>query len=138
MAHLSLPRHPKNAPGPFYVEDDSCIQCEAPSVAAPDLIGTDDQRWGYHCYFRRQPETPEEVDRAVEACVFSCVRAVRYAGDDPAILEKFREYKSENSCDALGPSPDDPATWDDPPFPRNYWVAPPEEPHPLWDKELDG
>ncbi len=95
------PPHPKNAPGPFYVENGYCLCCEAPFHEAPDLMGTDDGQGGYHCHFRKQPTTPEELDRAIMACRVSCVEAVRYAGDDPAVLAKFRELKSEGSCDAL-------------------------------------
>lgn|SRR5262245_42753805 len=97
--------HPKNASGSFYVENDHCIACDAPFHEAPDLMGTDDGNGGYHCHFRRQPDTPEEVDRAIMACVVSCVRAVRYAGNDPVILQKFQELKSADSCDTLPQEP---------------------------------
>ena len=33
------------------------------------------------CTFKKQPETPKEVEGAVMACYVSCVRAVRYAGE---------------------------------------------------------
>jgi len=83
------PPYPKNAPGPFYVENQCCLSCDAPYSEAPDLMAHDDGEGGYHCHFRKQPETPQEVERAVMACVVSCVRAVRYAGNDPAILKRF-------------------------------------------------
>src|SRR5258708_1818047 len=35
------------------------------------------------------------------ACRVSCVEAVRYAGNDPAILARFRELGCLNSCDFL-------------------------------------
>jgi O-acetyl-ADP-ribose deacetylase (regulator of RNase III) len=71
-----------------------------PYHEAPELMAHD--RDGSHpCYFKRQPETPEEVEDAVMACVVSCVRAVRYDGTDPKILQRFREMKSEDSCDAF-------------------------------------
>lgn len=96
-------RHPKNAPGPFYVEDECCISCDAPRHEAPDLIGTDDVsgRYEYHCHFKKQPTTPDEIERAVMACVVSCVRAVRYAGNDPTILARLRELRSADSSDVL-------------------------------------
>jgi hypothetical protein len=97
--------HPKNAPGPFYVENDCCIACDAPHNEAPDLMGTDDGNGGYHCHFRKQPETAEEIDRAVRACSVSCVRAVRYAGNDPSILHRLRRMNSADSSDLLDPSP---------------------------------
>ena len=93
----------KNAPGPFYVENQCCIACEAPYHEAPDLMAHDEPG-GYHCYFKKQPETPEEVEKAISACVVSCVWAVRSAGDDPAILERFRELRAERACDALADS----------------------------------
>ncbi|HEV3164384.1 MAG TPA: ferredoxin [Isosphaeraceae bacterium] len=134
--------YPKNAPGPFYVEDQCCITCAAPYHEAPDLMEHDKEGGYPHCYFKKQPETPEEVEQAVMACVVSCVRAVRYAGDDPAILRRFREERSSDSCDAITksepqvtPEPPPPMTWEEP--------RPPIPPladrfHPLWDRDLDG
>src|SRR5689334_14062810 len=95
--------HPKNAPGPFYVENGYCISCDAPFQEAPDLMGTDNGNGDYHCHFLKQPTTPKEVDQAVRACVVSCGEAVRYAGNDPLILEKFRQAGSVRSCDVLLP-----------------------------------
>ena len=93
--------HPKNASGPFYVENGYCISCDAPHHEAPDLMGTDDGHGGYHCHFRTQPTNPEEIERAVMACRVSCTQAVRYAGDDPRVLARFRELGAESSCDVL-------------------------------------
>ncbi len=78
-----------------------CLFCEAPYHEAPDLMGTDDESCGYHCHFRKQPTTPEEIERAIRACQVSCVEAVRYAGNDPAILARFQELRSAASCDTL-------------------------------------
>ena len=58
---------------------------------------------GGHCYFQRQPETPEEIERAISACRISCVSAVRYSGDDPEILRRFRELGHIDACDVLAP-----------------------------------
>ena len=99
--NMPEPPFPRNAPGPFYVENQCCISCTAPYFMAPDLMAHDDGEGGYHCHFKRQPETSEEVERAVMACVLSCVWAVRYAGSDPGILQRFRELRSEDSCDVL-------------------------------------
>lgn len=41
------------------------------------------------------------------SCAVSCIRAVRYAGDDPKILKRFRELRSEASCDVLVNPPSD-------------------------------
>lgn len=91
----------RNAPGPFYVEDACCIGCQAPWFEAPDLIAHDEQADYPHCYFKKQAETAEELDRAVSACSVSCVQAVRHPGDDPAILDRFRAHHAEASCDVL-------------------------------------
>src|SRR3954451_17976408 len=106
MAHEPIPPYPKNAPGDFYVENDCCITCEAPYGEAPDLMAHDEEGDYPHCYFKRQPETPEEVERAVMACHVSCVRAVRYAGRNPKILKKFQELGSVDACDVLFPHED--------------------------------
>jgi hypothetical protein len=103
LAEQPFPPYPKNAPGDFYVEHNCCITCEAPYNEAPDLMAHDDEGDYPHCYFKRQPETPEEVERAVMAYHVSCVQAVRYAGRNPKIIRRFRELGSGNSCDVLSP-----------------------------------
>ena len=47
-----------NADGGFYVVKDTCITCMAPHHEAPELMGMDDATG---CYFRRQPQTAEEL-----------------------------------------------------------------------------
>jgi hypothetical protein len=96
---LAMPRrkfesYPENAPGAFYVQKELCITCRAPESVAPDLIGFYADPSGTnrvsHCYFRKQPETAEELDRAIKAVGVSCCGAYRYAGVDPAVKEKLR------------------------------------------------
>jgi len=84
--------HPQNAPGPFYVVNTECITCGAPHVVAPDLIAweLDSQGGEVHCYFKKQPETPDEVDRAIRAIDTSCCGALVYAGSDAEIIRKLR------------------------------------------------
>jgi hypothetical protein len=78
--------HPKNAPGPFFVEDGLCITCGMPEQEAPDLItGTSEG----HCYFKKQPSTPEELGRAIDAVVIGCCGAVQFGGDDPEIIQEI-------------------------------------------------
>ena len=80
--------HPQNAPGPFLVEDGMCITCGIPELVAPDLIaGTSEG----HCYFQKQPATPEELERAIEAVRASCCGAVMYVGHDPVIRRRTPE-----------------------------------------------
>jgi hypothetical protein len=151
MAAEPIRPYPMNAPGPFYVENNCCIACEAPYHEACDLMAHDEE--GGHCYFRRQPETPEEVERAIMACRVSCVRAVRYSGDDPEILRRFRDLRSIDSCDVVA------SEWRSAVIRDKNWASlslkeklrmarravngkrrsPPESgPHPLFDRELDG
>jgi hypothetical protein len=89
------PRYPENAPGPFYVEKDLCLICCTPESAAPDLIGFYKDPSGTHreshCYFKKQPETPEELERAIEAMHLCCCGAYRYGGSDPAIIRRLIE-----------------------------------------------
>ena len=136
------PPFPRNVPGPFYVENQCCISCHAPYSEAPDIMAHDDGERGYHCHFKKQPETPEEFERAVMACVVSCVRAVRYAGNDPAILKRFQELRSDDSCDVLDKSLPDVTPkraqtmfWEEPSAQRHSQSG---RSHPLWDHEMDG
>jgi hypothetical protein len=40
--------------------------CEVPFAEAPDLFGSVQDPKGYtHCYVKRQPETPDELDQMV-------------------------------------------------------------------------
>jgi hypothetical protein len=76
--------YPLNALGDFYVEDGMCIACAAPEHEAPALMAHDpNAHCGYHCYFKKQPQTPEELDRAIQAVNVGCCGAVRYGGTDP-------------------------------------------------------
>lgn len=86
---MSPRRFHLNVAGPFYVEDGSCITCGAPEAEAPGLMGSVDEEG--HCYFKRQPETEEEVEQAINAVRVSCCRGVRYGGDDPEIIRRLGE-----------------------------------------------
>lgn len=96
--------HPLNAPGDFYVEEDMCIACGAPEKEAPDLMShLEAEGSAGHCYFHRQPQTPAEVQRAVNAVVVSCCASVRYAGTDKKILAAIARLNRACSCDAVNP-----------------------------------
>jgi hypothetical protein len=146
MAHEPIPPYPKNAPGDFYVEHNCCITCEAPYHEAPDLMAHEEEGDYPHCYFKRQPETPEEVERAIMACHVSCIAAVRYAGGNPKILKRFQELGSVDSCDVLSPYQDKalPMTLREKlerlraveDVPEGVPTA--RTDHPLYDQELDG
>jgi hypothetical protein len=98
------PRHPLNAAGDFYVIDGCCIACEAPEREAPDLMGHDcEERPGYQCYFRRQPSTPEELERAIWAVAVGCCGSVRYGGADLAVVHRLAELGAgADACDHRG------------------------------------
>ena len=100
MSETKFERTPLNAAGDFYVVKDSCITCMAPHHEAPELMGLDEVTG---CYFRRQPQTAEEIAHAVEAVRFSCVGALRYSGDDPEILERLRAKGCKSQSDGLSP-----------------------------------
>ncbi len=95
--------HPDNVPGPFYTED-ACLFCGAPEAAAPELIGwTNYSKEGMNCIFVKQPESPEEVEKAINAMSVSCVANLRYRGNDPVILEKLKAMGNGDICDAFDP-----------------------------------
>ena len=82
-------RDPRSVPGDFYVGADECITCGAPEHEAPDLMRMDEDG----CFFAKQPDTPQEVERAVMAVWVSCCDAVRYRGNDPVILERLKQLE---------------------------------------------
>ena len=95
--------YPENAAGPFYVQHDLCIMCRAPESVASDLIGFYEDPSGSnirsHCYFKKQPKTPEEIDRAVKAVWANCCGCYRYAGSDAEVKEKLREAGCEGAIE---------------------------------------
>ena len=101
MGKTKPERTPLNAEGDFYIEKDTCLTCLAPEHEAPELMGLDEATG---CYFRRQPQTPEELEHAIEAVCVSCVAAVRYGGSDPEILERLRAKGEQAQCDVLAPN----------------------------------
>src|SRR5215475_6250741 len=84
----------ENAPGDFYVQRDECIACDAPRHCAPDLIGWYEDPSGTgqqsHCFFKKQPVTPDEIDRAIKAVSANCCGSYHYSGSDPKIKRKLR------------------------------------------------
>jgi len=67
------------------------MSCGFPQTLAPDLIAPVEEQRDHHCYFKKQPETPEEIDQAVQAVAGCCCWAYRYAGTDAAVKGKLRE-----------------------------------------------
>jgi hypothetical protein len=96
---LSLPqRVPENAPGDFYVVADTCLSCCAPHEEAPELMNDSTVEFR-ECYFRRQPQTSEEVERAIRAIWVSELSCLRYAGSDQAIIRRLHELGCGHCCD---------------------------------------
>ena len=86
--------HPRNAAGPFYVARGWCLLCGFAPSLAPDLIAPIETGL---CYFKRQPETPEEIDRAIKAVSGCCCGAFRYSGSDPNILKRLADEGAADS-----------------------------------------
>ncbi|NRF38326.1 ferredoxin [Pedobacter foliorum] len=91
-------RFSENSEGDFYVKNQVCTACGAPEAEAPDLIDHSKTEWG-HCYFKRQPQTPEELERAICAMEVSCVSGIRYGGKDESILRQLYERGLGGECD---------------------------------------
>src|SRR4051794_10759855 len=90
--------HPLNAPGDYYVVDGDCMACCAPEAEAPELMSHAETPH-YHCYFKKQPTSPTQLDQAIRACQVSCVAAVRYGGKNPRVIERLHDIETEASCD---------------------------------------
>jgi hypothetical protein len=95
---LKLSRYPENSRGDFYVENEVCINCGAPEAVAPDLIEHSKIEYG-HCYFKKQPETNDEIERAINAIAVSCISGLRYGGKDEKILRRLYEIGEGGQCD---------------------------------------
>lgn len=91
-------RYPENVNGDFYVENQVCIACGAPEAEAPDLIEHSKLERG-HCYFKKQPQTQDEIDRAINAIAVSCISGLRYGGKDEQILKRLYEMGESERCD---------------------------------------
>lgn len=91
-------RYPENAPGPFYVERDECIACGVPKSVAPDLIEFETETMG-HCYFKKQPASPDEVFRAIRAVETCCCGSYRHSGDDEEIKKRLKKAGCVHAID---------------------------------------
>src|SRR5580692_5000943 len=86
--------HPNSAPGDFYVQNGCCTSCGVPETRAPDLIGGSAEK-GEHCYWKKQPKAPDEIDRAIDVLRTQDLGCHRYAGKNPEILKRL----SPEDCD---------------------------------------
>ena len=92
---MSKKAYKLNAPGDFFIEDGECLACTLPISKSPNLIGEDD----FHCYFKKQPKSDEEIEDAIFAMEVSCCGAVRYKGKDTNIIEKIKAKNLEGQLD---------------------------------------
>lgn len=51
--------------GDFYIANEDCTACGAPQAEAPDII--EHAKVDGHCYFKKQPQTEDELDQVVKA-----------------------------------------------------------------------
>jgi hypothetical protein len=108
MGNEAVERVPENAAGDFYVEEGRCLHCCLPHAEAPELLN-DPNKDFRQCYFRRQPQTPLEVEHAVEAIWASDIAALRYGGTDQSIIRKLHERGVGHCCDNPVVGPKSPA-----------------------------
>jgi hypothetical protein len=73
-----------SAVGDFYVEDNCCITCGVPQAVAPDLVGWTNEGMS-QCYWKKQPQTQEELRQAFAIFSGQEVGCHRYSGRDPEI-----------------------------------------------------
>ena len=92
-------RYPSNAEGDFYVENGICLCCMAPEYESPELWAFDNE--AMHCYFKRQPETPVELQHAIAAVAASDIQGLRYGGTNKRILRRVVRLGAKDCCDAL-------------------------------------
>ena len=90
-------RSPLNVPGPFYTCG-NCLACGLPETEAPELLAPLDPDHQI-THFIKQPQTPDEVERACSAINVCCVADLRYGGQDPAIINRLGN--DPGACDFL-------------------------------------
>jgi hypothetical protein len=73
----------------FYVLQDCCITCGVPQAVAPTLVGWRETEGMTQCYWIRQPETPDEVEQAIQIFDQQEVGCHRYAGTDSKIIRRL-------------------------------------------------
>ena len=88
----------KSAFDDFYVEETCCMSCGVPQAIAPDLVGWTNDKLP-NCYWIKQPQTADELDRAIKIINTQEIGCHRYAGSDRAILRRL----PAEDCDHLRP-----------------------------------
>ena len=104
------PRCREERGGDFYTSCADCLVCDMPHIVAPDLmayIAHPDGTGHSHCVFTRVPQSPEDVERAIDAMCEAETCGIRYGGVDPEILRRIARRRisvMQNSTDV--PPPD--------------------------------
>jgi hypothetical protein len=88
MTRESESAEPKSAIGDFYVEETCCMSCGVPQEIAPDLVGWTNEDL-QQCYWVKQPQTADELDRAIQIIHAQEIGCHRYSGSDRAILRRL-------------------------------------------------
>ena len=66
-----------------------------PEETSPTLIETDAKS----CYFKKQPETENEIQAALHAMEVSCCSGLMYKGNNKAIISQILNNSNiDNSC----------------------------------------
>jgi hypothetical protein len=98
MTRESESAEPKSAFGDFYVQDACCTSCGVPQAIAPDLVGWKNENLT-QCYWLKQPQTADELERTIKIIYTQELGCHRYGGKDPAILRRL----PAEDCDHLRP-----------------------------------
>ena len=77
--------HPKQVPGKYWIDANTCVSCDSCSYEAPNNICREDYDGNYTAYVYRQPETPKEVDDLREAMNGCPVGAISDMGTDKVL-----------------------------------------------------
>ena len=101
-----------NSPGDFYVVDQACAACGMPQVSGPSVMSSNEEMvTSNHCFFKKQPETLQELQEAISAVCTSCFGSIRYAGVDKEILEEIVKRGYVRACDVLCSTTQGDPTW---------------------------
>ena len=107
--------HPESASGDFYVVNHECVSCGMPHAVAPEFMGWVDDRLS-RCIWKRQPQTPKEIENAIDVVLASCVECHRYAGNDEQVIARL----GWKYCDSPLRKLPVPALSQDPPDPPTF------------------
>jgi len=82
--------------GPFYVEFGCCTACGVPESIAPEMFAYDSTQ---HCYVKRQPQSGDDLERALKILRTQDLGCVRYGGTDSEIRRRLAEAGESSACD---------------------------------------